>query len=91
MSGHERAQHHLPDGGGNHHEATRPAVAIDERAEQRRHDGERGQGEEEVQEDLVIGGVRRDGEEERTGERDGDDGPAPEHGALHQRQPADGM
>ena len=59
--------------------------------EQRRHDGEGGQGEEEVQEDLVIGRVRRDGEEERARQRDGDDGGTAEHGALHQRQAADGM
>ncbi len=69
----------------------RPAAAVDERAEQRRHDGEGGQGEEQVQQDLVVGGVRRDGEEERARQRNGDDGSAAEHRALHQGEPADGV
>ena len=58
MGGHQRTQHHLPDGGRDDHEPACPAAAVDERAEQGRDDGEGGQGEEEVQQDLVVGSVR---------------------------------
>ena len=89
MHGHERAEHGSADGGRDDHGAARPAAAVDERPEQRRHDGEREQREEQVQQHLVIGRVGRDGEEERARQRDRDQRVAAEHGALHQREPAD--
>ena len=48
-------------------------------------------GEEEVEQDLVIGRVRRDGEEQRAGQRDGDQRVAAQHRRLHQREAADRM
>ena len=89
--GHQGAQDGPPHSRGHHHEAPGPPAPVDERTEERRDDREGCDGEQQVQEHLVIGRVRRDREEQRAGQRNRDQRVASQHRRLHQREAADRM
>ncbi len=91
VDGHERAEDAAGDGREHHHGPAGPAAAVDERPEERRDHGEGGQGEQQVEQDLLLGGVRGDGEEQRPGQRDGDQGVAGQHEHLDQCQAPEGL
>ena len=65
------------------------AVGVDRRAEERRDDGERRDGEQQVEEHLALGGLRGDREEERAGERDRDERVPGEHRDLDEGEAAE--
>ena len=88
---HQRAQDGATDPRRHDHEATGAAAAVDQGPEDRGDDGERRQREEEVEEDLVVGRVRGDGEEQRARQRNRDQRVASEHRRLHEGEPADGV
>ncbi len=73
VAGDEGAEKGAPECGGHDHGPSRPPAPVDERPEGRCHDGERPHGEQEVENHLVLRRRRGDGEEQRPGERNGEE------------------
>src|SRR5439155_622464 len=57
----------------DHDRAPTRAALVEDRPEQRAHHRERGHGQEQIQDHLAAGGPRTDGEEQRIGQRHGDE------------------
>ena len=89
----------LPAGAGDDDDPPAAGHAVDGRADERRHDRERQHREQQVERHLAAGGLRADVEEERAGQRDGDDRIARRHEGVgageagegrHDERPAPG-
>ena len=73
VRGHDEAQHRAARHRRREQQASPPARAVDHRTEHRRDEGERGQREHEVQQDLRARLAGRGAEEQRVGERHRDE------------------
>ena len=86
---HEDAQHDAAGRRRDDDQPPRAPVRVDRRSEERGDDRERRDGQQQVEEDLALGGLRGDREEEGARERDRDEGVAREHRHLDEREPAE--
>ena len=90
-SGHQEDEHGAPDRGDRDTRPPGVAAPVEQRAEGRSDDGKGRDREQQVEQDLALGGLRRDREEQGPRERDRDEGRAHREDGVDERQPAEGL
>ena len=90
VGGQKGAEHRPPQGRGHHHHPAGAPAPVDHRTQQRGHHREGRHGQQQVEQHLVLGGLRRDGEEQRPGQGHREHGVAGGHQDVGEGQPAEG-
>ena len=88
-AGHEEAQDGPAGAGDEHHDPAPALGAVEQRPQQRRHHGERGHRDDQVEQDLRPRRRQRRGEEERAGQRDREADVAAQAGGVRDREPGE--